>query len=76
MSDDYCLYGEMVSNTPQENRPSCWTCRYNEWDNISSICDDCVIRDDGPTNYKSMAGLQLFADILFDKEKSEQFLKE
>ena len=30
--------------------------------------------EDGPQTYNK--GLQLFADILFDKEKSEQFLKE
>ena len=79
--DDYCVPSNYAPNddTPQTD---CDTCRYGQDKHgYAHICNECGV---GINNYTPQTepqmdydkGLQLFADILFDKEKSEQFLKE
>ena len=87
INDDTCITDKdpdvwwMYLNTNCTNIDCFDTCKHA----YSEVCDECykgdkynavkTKREDEPqTDYGKI--LQLFADILFDKEKSEQFLKE
>ena len=77
---DYCKYPDIESGNKLAD--ICDKCPMNKceelrWadrktENSSEIPNNC--EDEPQTDYDK--GWQLFADILFDKEKNEQFLKE
>ena len=73
---DYC---ERL-DTDRKNKPQtdCDGCQHYADEHTADACYECkrAYADcyESQANYDK--GLKLFADILFDKEKSEQFLKE
>ena len=43
---------ETEADTPQTERPSCETCRYDSEEPYNEKCDECVARGDKPSNYE------------------------
>ena len=69
---------EMAEETADTPQTDCETCKYGQDKHrYAHICNECGV---GINNYTPQTGyekgLQEFADLLFDKNKQEQFLKE